>query len=103
MPVEVGPGDSVTGATISVTGRLLVRATAVGEQTRLAQIGRLVKDAQTGKAPVQRLADRVSAVFVPVVLVIAAGTLAGWLLATGDLARSFTAAIAVLIIACPCA
>jgi Cu+-exporting ATPase len=103
MPVEVGPGDDVIGATISVTGRLVVRATAVGEQTRLAQIGRLVKAAQTGKAPVQRLADRVSARFVPAVLVIATATLVAWLLATGDVARSFTAAIAVLIIACPCA
>ena len=103
VPVEVGPGDEVTGATINTSGRLVLRAVRVGEATRLAQIGRLVTDAQSGKAPVQRLADRVSAVFVPVVLVLAVATLVGWLLITGDVTRAFTAAVAVLIIACPCA
>ena len=103
MPVDVGPGDPVIGATIATSGRLTVRATAVGEQTRLAQIGRLVSAAQTGKAPVQRLADRVSSVFVPVVLALSALTLVGWLVVTGDAGEAFTAAIAVLIIACPCA
>ena len=103
MPVDVGPGDPVIGATIATSGRLTVRATAVGEQTRLAQIGRLVSAAQTGKAPVQRLADRVSSVFVPVVLALSALTLFGWLVVTGDAGEAFTAAIAVLIIACPCA
>jgi Cu+-exporting ATPase len=103
VPEDVGPGDRVTGATIATSGRLVVRATAVGEQTRLAQISRLVVAAQNGKAPVQRLADRVSAVFVPVVLGLAALTLVGWLLGTGDAARAFSAAVAVLVIACPCA
>ncbi len=103
VPVEVGPGDPVTGATVNTSGRLILRATAVGEQTRLAQIGRLVTAAQTGKAPVQRLADRISAVFVPIAIGIALLTLAGWLLATGDVTRAFTAAVAVLVIACPCA
>ena len=103
VPVEVGPGAEVAGATINSFGRLVVRATRVGEQTALAQIARLVAEAQTGKAPIQRLADRVSAVFVPVVLVLALATLAGWLLATGDVSAAFTAAVAVLIIACPCA
>jgi Cu+-exporting ATPase len=103
VPVEVGPGDAVTGATVNASGRLVVRATRVGEQTRLAQIGRMVTQAQSGKAPVQRLADRVSAVFVPVVLVVAALTLAGWLLTGGGVQTAFTAAVAVLIIACPCA
>ena len=103
VPVEVGPGDAVTGATVNTSGRLVVRATRVGSDTRLAQIGRLVTQAQTGKAEVQRLADRVSAVFVPVVLVIAVATLAVWLLTTGDVQSAFTAAVAVLIIACPCA
>ena len=103
VPVPVAPGAGVTGGTVNVTGRIEVRATQIGEQTRLARIARLVKDAQTGKAPVQRLADRVSAVFVPVVAVIAAVTLVTWLLATGDLNRAFTAAVAVLIVACPCA
>jgi Cu+-exporting ATPase len=103
VPVEVGPGDTVTGATVSTSGRLVVRATRVGAQTRLAQIGRLVTQAQSGKAPVQRLADRVSAVFVPVVFVIALLTLVGWLWLSGDVQASFTAAVAVLIIACPCA
>ncbi|MGC5614833.1 heavy metal translocating P-type ATPase [Georgenia sp. Z1491] len=103
LPVEVGPGDAVTGATISTSGSLLVRATRVGEETTLAQIGRLVTRAQTGKAPVQRLADRVSAVFVPVVIGIAIAVLAGWLLAGGSVEQAFTAAVAVLVIACPCA
>nr|WP_202924413.1 heavy metal translocating P-type ATPase [Cellulomonas sp. H30R-01] len=103
VPVDVGPGDEVTGATVNTSGALVVRATRVGEETRLAQIGRLVAAAQTGKAPVQRLADRISAVFVPVVLVLAVGTLAAWLLAGGSVQAAFTAAVAVLIIACPCA
>jgi P-type Cu+ transporter len=103
VPVEVGPGDVVAGATVNADGRLLVRATRVGADTQLAQMARLVEDAQSGKAPVQRLADRVSAVFVPVVIAIAIATLAGWWLATGDTERSFSAAVAVLIIACPCA
>lgn len=103
VPVEVGPGDHVTGATINTSGTILVRATRVGEEATLAYIGRLVSRAQTGKAPVQRLADRISAVFVPIVLGIAAVTLAIWLLTSGDVQASFTAAVAVLIIACPCA
>jgi Cu+-exporting ATPase len=103
VPSEVRPGDEVVGATINTYGRLVVRATRVGEQTVLAQIARLVAEAQSGKAQVQRLADRVSAVFVPVVLVLSLLTLAGWLLVTRDVADAFTAAVAVLIIACPCA
>ncbi len=103
LPVEVGPGGAVTGATVNTSGHLVVRATRVGEETTLAQIGRLVTRAQTGKAPVQRLADRISAVFVPVVLAIAAGTLAAWLLTGASAQAAFTAAVAVLIIACPCA
>ena len=103
MPEDTAPGDEVVGATINVSGRLVVRATRVGADTTLARITRLVAQAQTGKAPVQRLADRVSAVFVPVVLAISLTTLAGWLLVTGDATDAFTAAVAVLIIACPCA
>jgi P-type Cu+ transporter len=103
VPVEVGRGDEVAGATINASGRLVVRATKVGADTALAQIARLVAEAQAGKAPIQRLVDRVSAVFVPVVLAVSLATLAGWLLATGDAADAFTAAVAVLIIACPCA
>jgi Cu+-exporting ATPase len=103
VPEDTAPGDEVVGATINVSGRLVVRATRVGADTTLARIARLVAQAQTGKAPVQRLADRVSAVFVPVVMAISVATLAGWLLATGDPADAFTAAVAVLIIACPCA
>lgn len=103
VPVDVGPGDEVTGATINTGGHLVVRATRVGDDTRLAQIGRLVAAAQTGKAPVQRLADRISAVFVPVVLVLAVATLATWLLSGASAQAAFTAAVAVLIIACPCA
>jgi Cu+-exporting ATPase len=103
LPVEVEPGADVAGATINSYGRLVVRATRVGAQTALAQIARLVAEAQAGKAPVQRLADRVSAVFVPAVIATALATLAGWLIATGDAGAAFTAAVAVLIIACPCA
>ena len=103
VPVDVGPGDAVTGATINTAGSLVVRATAVGSDTRLAQIGRLVATAQTGKAPVQRLADRISAVFVPIVLVLAVITLVAWLVSGADAQQAFTAAVAVLIIACPCA
>ena len=103
VPAEVGPGDAVTGGCVNVGGRLLVRATRVGADTELAQLARLVTQAQAGKAPVQRLADRVSAVFVPVVLVIAAATLAGWLASGATADAAFTAAVAVLIIACPCA
>ncbi|MEU7158106.1 heavy metal translocating P-type ATPase [Streptomyces chrestomyceticus] len=103
VPVDVAPGDSVTGATVNTSGRLVVEATRVGGDTRLARMAALVEDAQSGTAEVQRLADRVSAVFVPLVLLVALGTLAGWLSATGDATASFTAAVAVLIIACPCA
>ncbi|MDR2564825.1 MAG: heavy metal translocating P-type ATPase [Bifidobacteriaceae bacterium] len=103
VPVEVGPGDPVTGATIAVEGRLVVQATRVGADTALAQIARLVAGAQSGKAQVQRLADRVSGVFVPIVVAISLVTLAAWLIATGQPTRAFTAAVAVLIIACPCA
>jgi Cu+-exporting ATPase len=103
VPAEAGPGDAVTGGCVNVGGRLVVRATRVGADTQLAQMARLVAQAQAGKARVQRLADRVSAVFVPVVFVIAAATLAGWLAAGGSAAGAFTAAVAVLIIACPCA
>ncbi|MGY1841187.1 MULTISPECIES: heavy metal translocating P-type ATPase [unclassified Modestobacter] len=103
VPVEVAEGDRVTGATVNVGGRLVVEATRVGAETTLAQLGRLVTQAQSGKAAVQRLADRVSAVFVPVVLVIALATLVTWLLVTGDATAAFTAAVAVLVIACPCA
>ena len=103
VPVEVGPGSEVAGATINASGRLVVRAVKVGADTALAQIARLVAEAQAGKAPIQRLVDRVSAVFVPVVIGIALATLAGWLLLTGDVSAAFTAAVAVLIIACPCA
>jgi Cu+-exporting ATPase len=103
IPVEVEPGSEVAGGTVNASGRLLVRATRVGAETALARITRLVAEAQAGKAPVQRLADRISAVFVPVVLAVAAATLAGWLAATGDAGEAFTAAVAVVIIACPCA
>jgi Cu+-exporting ATPase len=103
VPVEVTPGDAVTGATVNAGGRLVIRATRVGSDTALAQMARLVTDAQNGKAAVQRVADRISAVFVPVVVALAVGTL-GWWLANGATASSaFTAAVAVLIIACPCA
>jgi Cu+-exporting ATPase len=103
VPAEVGQGDAVTGGCVNVGGRLVVRATRVGADTQLAQLARLVTQAQAGKAPVQRLADRVSAVFVPAVLVLAAATLACWLGSGASPARAFTAAVAVMIIACPCA
>ncbi|MFE0222035.1 heavy metal translocating P-type ATPase [Streptomyces albidoflavus] len=103
VPVDVAPGDQVTGATVNTGGRLTVEATRIGADTQLARMARLVEQAQNGKAAVQRVADRVSAVFVPVVLVLALGTLVGWLLATDDATAAFTAAVAVLIIACPCA
>ena len=103
LPVEVGLDDTVTGATINTNGRLLVNATRVGSKTTLAQMGKLVSQAQNGKAPIARLADRISAVFVPVVLAIAAATFTWWMLAAGDLQAAFTAAVAVLVIACPCA
>ena len=103
VPVEVAPGNEVTGATVNVGGRLVVRATRVGADTALSQIARLVTEAQSGKAPVQRLADRVSAVFVPVVIVLAVATLGFWLAGGESVAFAFTAAVAVLIIACPCA
>ena len=103
VPVDVGPGSSVTGATVNTSGYLVVRAERVGEETMLAQIGRLVTQAQTGKAPVQRLADRISAVFVPVVIAISLATFAVWLVTGGGTQAAFTAAVAVLIIACPCA
>lgn len=103
IPVEVGPGHNVTGATVNTSGHLLVRATRVGKDTTLASIGRLVTAAQTGKAPVQRLADRISAVFVPVVIVIAILTFAAWMIWGDSTQAAFTAAVAVLIIACPCA
>ena len=103
VPVEVGPGDLVVGATTNAGGRLLVRATRVGADTQLAQMARLVADAQNGKAAVQRLADRVSAVFVPIVLLLAAATLAWWLASGANSQAAFTAAAAVLVIACPCA
>ncbi len=103
VPVEVGPGDAVVGATVNAAGRLVVTATRVGEDTALAQIARLVTAAQSGKAPVQRLADRVAAVFVPIVIALAVGTLGFWLGTGESTATAFTAAVAVLIIACPCA
>jgi Cu+-exporting ATPase len=103
VPVDVGPGADVAGATINTYGRLIVRATRVGVDTALAQIARLVAEAQSGKAPIQRLADRVSAVFVPAVIAISLATLTGWLALTGDTGDAFSAAVAVLIIACPCA
>jgi Cu+-exporting ATPase len=103
VPVDVAPGASVAGATVNTFGRLVVRATRVGEETALAQIARLVAEAQSGKAPIQRLVDRVSGVFVPIVLALSVATLAGWLVATGDAADALSAAVAVLIIACPCA
>ncbi|UTX52494.1 heavy metal translocating P-type ATPase [Leucobacter aridicollis] len=103
VPVEVAEGDAVTGATTNVGGRLVVRATRIGADTQLAQMAQLVEDAQTGKAEVQRLADRISGVFVPIVIVVAAVTLGGWLGAGFPVSAAFTAAVAVLVIACPCA
>lgn len=103
LPVDVGVGDSVTGATINTWGTLTVRATRVGADTTLAQIGRMVTEAQAGKAPVQRLADAISSVFVPIVIAIAAATLVGWLIAGASLQAAFTAGVSVLVVACPCA
>ncbi|MEH0423532.1 heavy metal translocating P-type ATPase [Streptomyces sp. B21-083] len=103
VPVDVGAGDAVTGATVNAGGRLVVEATRVGADTQLARMARLVEDAQNGKAEVQRLADRISGIFVPAVLLIALGTFGVWLGVTGDTVAAFTAAVAVLIIACPCA
>ncbi|MDO9485132.1 MAG: heavy metal translocating P-type ATPase [Actinomycetota bacterium] len=103
VPVEVGPGSLVVGATTNSAGRLIVEATRIGSDTQLAQMAKLVSEAQSGKAPVQRLADRVAAVFVPIVLALALATLVAWLLAGEDASFAFTAAVAVLIIACPCA
>ena len=103
VPVEVEVGAEVAGATINTYGRLVIRASKVGAETALAQIARLVAEAQAGKAPIQRLVDRISGIFVPVVLIIALGTLAGWLALAGNVGDAFTASVAVLIIACPCA
>ena len=103
VPVEVGPGSTVTGATVNASGRLVVRATRVGADTQLAQMARLVEEAQNGKAQVQRLADRISGFFVPVVIALSVGTLGFWLGGGADASVAFTAAVAVLIIACPCA
>ncbi|MFE7984440.1 heavy metal translocating P-type ATPase [Streptomyces cellulosae] len=103
VPVDVTVGDTVTGATVNAGGRLVVEATRIGADTQLARMAKLVEDAQTGKAQVQRLADRIAGVFVPVVLLIAAATFGLWLGNTGDAVAAFTAAVAVLIIACPCA
>lgn len=103
VPVDAAPGDAVTGATVNTWGSLLVRATRVGSDTTLAQIGRMVAEAQAGKAPIQRLADKISGVFVPIVIVVSLLTLGGWLLAGGSVQAAFTAAVAVLVVACPCA
>lgn len=103
VPVDAAPGDAVTGATVNTWGSLLVRATRVGSDTTLAQIGRMVAEAQAGKAPVQRLADKISGVFVPIVIIVSVLTLVGWLLAGGSVQAAFTAAVAVLVVACPCA
>jgi Cu+-exporting ATPase len=103
LPVEISRDAAVAGGTINTYGRLIIRVTRVGGDTALAQIARLVAEAQAGKAPIQRLVDRISAVFVPVVIGLSVSTLAGWLLVTGDVGQGFTAAVAVLIIACPCA
>jgi len=103
IPVEVGPGDAVVGATVNTHGRLVVEATRVGADTQLAQVARMVEAAQSGKAAVQRLADRVSAVFVPIVIVLAVATLGFWLGQGAGMSFAFTSAVAVLIIACPCA
>ncbi|MFF3464371.1 heavy metal translocating P-type ATPase [Streptomyces sp. NPDC002619] len=103
VPVDVGVGDAVTGATVNAGGRLVVEATRIGADTQLARMARLVEDAQNGKAEVQRLADRISAVFVPAVILVAVATFGAWLGVTGDGTAAFTAAVAVLIIACPCA
>ena len=103
VPVDAAPGDAVTGATVNTWGSLLVRATRVGSDTTLAQMGRMVAEAQAGKAPVQRLADQISGVFVPIVILVSVLTLVGWLLAGGGVQAAFTAAVAVLVVACPCA
>ena len=103
VPVDASPGDAVTGATVNTWGSLLVRATRVGSDTTLAQMGRMVAEAQAGKAPVQRLADQISGVFVPIVILVSLLTLVGWLLAGGSVQAAFTAAVAVLVVACPCA
>ena len=103
VPVDAAPGDAVTGATVNTWGSLLVRATRVGSDTTLAQMGRMVAEAQAGKAPVQRLADQISGVFVPIVIIVSLLTLGGWLLAGGGVQAAFTAAVAVLVVACPCA
>lgn len=103
MPVDVGPGDPVTSATVNQNGRLLVRATRVGSETTFARMAKLVREAQSTKAPVQRVADKVSSVFVPTVFAISLGTLAAWMFIDGDSTHAFTAAVSVLIIACPCA
>ncbi|WP_394940474.1 heavy metal translocating P-type ATPase [Psychromicrobium sp. YIM B11713] len=103
LPVEVAPGDAVTGATINTSGRLVIKASRVGHETTLAQMGRLVSAAQSGKAPIARLADRISAVFVPIVLGLAVLTFGLWWIFSGDLQAAFIAAVAVLVIACPCA
>lgn len=103
IPIEVTSGDSVIGATLNASGRVVIKATAIGSDTALARITSLVENAQAGKAPIQRLADRVAAIFVPIVILLALGTLIGWLIAGEDPNFAFTAAVAVLIIACPCA
>ncbi|MBC2644882.1 MULTISPECIES: cation-translocating P-type ATPase [unclassified Rhodococcus (in: high G+C Gram-positive bacteria)] len=103
VPVEVGPDDQVVGATVNVGGRIVVRATRIGSDTQLAQMAKLVEDAQTGKAQAQRLADKISGVFVPIVIALAVATLGFWIGTGGGIAAAFTAAVAVLIIACPCA
>src|SRR5699024_3411778 len=103
VPTEVRTGSTVAGATVNANGRLVVRATGVGSDTKLAQLAKLVEEAQTGKAAVQRLADRISAVFVPIVIVLAVATLVFWLVSGSPVAMAFTASVAVLIIACPCA
>ena len=103
IPIEISVGDAVTGGTLNSNGRLLVRATRIGRDTVLSQMARLVEKAQDGKAPIQRLADRVSAVFVPIVMSLSLATLVGWLVISGDAQKSFQAAVSVLVIACPCA
>lgn len=103
VPVEVRPGDQVVGATVNVGGRIVVRANRIGADTQLAQMARLVEEAQSGKAQAQRLADRISGIFVPIVLALSLATLGFWVATTGSIAAAFTAAVAVLIIACPCA
>ncbi|EUA44223.1 E1-E2 ATPase family protein [Mycobacterium xenopi 3993] len=103
VPVEVGPDDQVVGATVNVGGRLVVRANRIGSDTQLAQMAKLVEEAQTGKARAQRLADKISGIFVPIVIALSAATLAFWIGTGEPIAAALTAAIAVLIIACPCA